>query len=191
MISHPDPRSAYAPRPAQARFPLVQPIPVVTQFPTRDPSPRPSRRHSRLKIEDLESDDSHGQDRPHAHYRSEVISLIGNEMHSAIGGGNTAGRSMALSGCHTRPAGPVRLQNYLPARTLSAIVGRFLPALAEEPLARCLEAEGRGGAAPDINSTTMRLVTNFLTPCSSKSIVVRSTLDSVTTPRPYWACFRY
>ena len=43
----------------------------------------------------------------------------------------------------------------------------------------------RFGGVPSAGSTTIMLVTNFLVPCASKSIVVRSTSDCVTTPHPY------
>src|SRR6266849_2627800 len=44
---------------------------------------------------------------------------------------------------------------------------------------------GRLGGVPSARSTTMMLVTNFLTPCRSKSMVVRSASDSMITPQPY------
>lgn len=47
------------------------------------------------------------------------------------------------------------------------------------------------GASPASNSTAIILVTNFLTPWSSNSIVVRSEFDSVTNPTPYCACFTH
>src|SRR5208283_448359 len=46
-------------------------------------------------------------------------------------------------------------------------------------------ARRRFGGTPSAGSTTIRLVTNFLIPCASKSIVVRSWLYSVITPQPY------
>src|ERR1700722_19894556 len=49
----------------------------------------------------------------------------------------------------------------------------------------------RLGGVPSAISTTMMLVTNFLGPCRSKSIEVRSLSDSVTTPKPYWKCLMY
>src|SRR5579864_8417380 len=46
-------------------------------------------------------------------------------------------------------------------------------------------ARRRLGGVPSAASTTMMLVTNFFMPWRSKSMEVRSELDSVTTPRPY------
>src|SRR5271166_4032072 len=62
--------------------------------------------------------------------------------------------------------------------TRAAIVGAALTGLAR--LAR-----RRFGGVPSAGSTTIRLVTNFFGPCASKSMVVRSMLDSVMTPQPY------
>ena len=49
----------------------------------------------------------------------------------------------------------------------------------------------RFGGVPSAISTTIMLVTNFLMPWASKSMVVRSASDWVTTPHPYWECLMY
>jgi len=49
----------------------------------------------------------------------------------------------------------------------------------------------RFGGVPSAISTTIMLVTNFLMPWASKSMVVRSASDWVTTPHPYTECLIY
>src|SRR5579864_4752424 len=68
------------------------------------------------------------------------------------------------------------------------VVGHFaLPVLPAtlNAVAGFLRRLERFGGVPSAGSTTMMLVTNFLMPCASKSIVVRSASVSVMTPQPY------